>query len=138
MFFSSNIQLFFLFLFLKRYPSFIITNKIDLSRYDIDTIDNNTFVGLINLNELYLSSNQLIQIDDASTFNSLINLKIFSMDNNQLKSLNQNVFVGLENLESVYLGNNPISTKHPDYVRSLCLTNPKCTIYIWIEMRTFS
>ena len=108
----------------------MIINKIDLSRYDIDTIDNNTFVGLVNLNELYLSSNQLINIDDASTFNSLINLKIFKMDHNQLKSLNQSVFVGLENLESVYLGNNPISIKHPDYVRSLCLTNPKCIIYI--------
>jgi len=105
-------------------------NKIDLSKYDIDTIDINTFGGLINLNELYLSSNQISKINDPSTFNSLINLKILSLENNQLVSLNQSIFVGLQNLEEVYLGSNPISQKQPSFVRSLCSTNPKCKIYL--------
>ena len=112
------------------YPNFKTAQKIDLSQYDIDTVDPNTFVDLINLNELYLSSNQIRKIDDASTFSNLLNLKIVNINNNQLVSLNQSIFYGLENLESVFLVNNPICETDPNFVRSLCSKNPKCTIYI--------
>jgi Leucine-rich repeat (LRR) protein len=112
------------------YPSYLTATKIDLSRYDIDTIDTNTFVDLTYLNELYLGFNQVMKIDDASTFHSLKNLQVLSIESNQLVSLNQSLFVGLENLEKVFLGQNPISSKNPNFVRSLCETNPKCTIYL--------
>ena len=112
------------------YPNYKTVSKIDLTRYDIDTVDPNTFIDLNNVNELYLTSNQISKIDDVSTFSGLLNLKILSLANNSLFLLNQNIFVGLINLEIIYLGNNPISETEPDYVRSLCSKNPKCIIYI--------
>ena len=112
------------------YPSYETATKIDLTQYDIDSIDPNTFAQLVNLNELYLGNNLINNIDNASTFDSLINLRVLSLSNNQLVSLNQNIFYGLTNLESVYLDRNPISLKQPSYVISLCSTNPKCKIYL--------
>ena len=112
------------------YPSFKTTTKIDLTQYDIDSIDPNTFTDLLNLNELYLGNNLLTNIDNSTTFSGLNNLKILNLSNNQLVLLSKNIFDGLLNLESVYLSQNPISKTQPAYVLSLCSTNPKCKIYL--------
>jgi len=60
----------------------------------------------------------------------LSQLQYLWLNSNNLISLDRNIFLGLLNLEEVYLESNPISIMQPSYVKQLCLTNPRCTIYI--------
>jgi Leucine-rich repeat (LRR) protein len=78
---------------------------------------------------LRLDSNQLISLD-ASIFTGLSQIQELRLENNNLISLDRNIFLGLLNLEKVYLGSNPISMLQPSFVKQLCSTNPRCTIYI--------
>lgn len=111
------------------------------------------FSGLTKLSTLYFEANQLTSLD-SSIFSQLSQLFLLRLDANQLKSLDgtifsqnkkmwtlmlqdnnigeidSNVFKGLDGLEKVYLGSNPISLKQPDYVKSLCSTNPNCKIFL--------
>jgi Leucine-rich repeat (LRR) protein len=76
-----------------------------------------------------LGGNRLTSLD-ASIFNGLSQLQYLELSYNNLISLDRNIFLGLLNLVEVYLESNPISLLQPSYVKQLCSTNPRCTIYI--------
>jgi len=52
------------------------------------------------------------------------------LNDNLINWIDAGVFVGMVNLERVYLANNIISKQQPSYVKKLCSSNPKCTIYL--------
>ena len=95
----------------------------------LKSLDSSLFSGLDQLFLLRLDANQLTSID-AVIFSKNKQMWTLMLDNNRLEIIDQNVFVGMDDLEKVYLGSNPISTKQPDYVKSLCSTNPKCKIIL--------
>ena len=117
-------------------------------------ITDDTFLDLKNIQNLILASNVLTYLDstmfpsslsklvvlelysneltliDAFTFRQLVNLKTLRLYNNKITSIDRSIFFGLFNLETVYMRTNPISEILPSYVKRLCSTNPKCTIYL--------
>jgi len=66
------------------------------------------FNGLINLNELNLSYNQL-SILSFSVFKSLDRLQSLNLSNNQLNLIKSKVFAGLKNLNHLYLSFNKLA-----------------------------
>jgi len=60
----------------------------------------------------------------------LSQLQFLYLESNRLATLDRNIFTGLLNLLVVYLNSNPISILQPSYVKQLCSTNPRCTIYV--------
>ena len=111
------------------YPNYLTSTSFDFYNRQITSISTGTFTGLSQLQELNLQSNQLTSLD-ASIFNGLSQLQRLYLHYNNLISLDRNIFIGLLNLETVYLGSNPISLLQPSYVKQLCSTNPRCTIYV--------
>jgi Leucine-rich repeat (LRR) protein len=102
-------------------------------------LDNNNLVNLTSfrlsgalkksLLALDLSSNQLTVLNEG-TFSDLILLQELRLNNNLIYYIDSLIFAGMLGLERVYLGNNIISKLQPSYVKKLCASNPKCTIYI--------
>jgi len=130
------------------------TRSLNLCCKKFTSIQSDTFLGLDKVENLVLASNSLTRLD-ASTFpKSLSNLvvldlytneleyihplafkqltalKSLRLYNNKLTSIDRTTFIGLFNLNAVYLRTNPIASILPTYVKRLCSTNSKCTIYL--------
>jgi Leucine-rich repeat (LRR) protein len=75
-----------------------------------------------------MSSNQLTSLD-APILNGLTQLEELDLTKNNFIFIQRDVFKGLLNLQYVFVGSNPISILHPLYVKQLCSTNPRCTIF---------
>ena len=108
--------------FLNLERLWIFNNKLTL-------LDDMIFSGLANLYELDISFNSLTHLS-ANIFAHLNRLQTLDLQGNQLTSIDRQVFVGLVNLGSVFLGLNPISYTQASFVKQLCSSNSKCTIYL--------
>jgi len=84
---------------------------------------------LYQLQFLSLFSNHLTSLE-APIFNELSQLKYLDLSYNNLILIDRNIFTGLLYLEYVNLESNPISILRPSFVKQLCSTNPRCTIYV--------
>jgi hypothetical protein len=131
-----------------------LTRSLNLCCKKFTSIQNDTFLGLSLVENLVLASNSLTHLESSTfpknfytlivldlytneivyihslAFKNLINLKSLRLYNNRLTSIERTIFSGLLKLEAVYLRSNPISSILPDYVKRLCSTNLKCTIYL--------
>ncbi len=135
------------------YPNYNTDIWIDLAYKRVTSISNDTFAGMNNLQRLWFFNNQLTSLDkftfaglkslqeidlgynqithlDEGSFGYLTNLQIIDLQGNSISSIDRQTFVGLNNLGSVYLGSNPISMIQQSYVKQLCASNSKCTIYL--------
>ena len=93
----------------KRYGKDNLINRtvIDIWINRIKKIDPNTFKGLVKLEKLDLSNNEIEEID-FRLFESLSNLKSLWLFNNKLKRIDPNTFKGHDKLEILSLYNNQI------------------------------
>lgn len=82
---------------------------IDLTSQNIYSIDQNTFNGLIHLEELHLENNELSELNETNVFNGLINLRELWLESNEIYSFDLNILNELTNLKYLCLNNNPIS-----------------------------
>ena len=82
-------------------------DSIYLSNNQLSDIVSNAFIGLVNLNYIYINNNQLTNI---SSFANLSNLYALYLDNNQLTSIPSNAFAGLSNIQDITLNNNKLTT----------------------------
>ena len=78
-----------------------------LSNNKLQTLPENIFGELQNLEELYLDNNQLKTLPDT-IFNNLRNLVRLDLSDNELKTLPENIFHGLHNLGTLDLRNNQL------------------------------
>ena len=78
-----------------------------------DSFDNNLFKIANSLEELYLNENLLTSIN-SEWFVGLENLKILSLEMNQIRAINQFSFKSLNKLEELNLSNNLIDIIHPN------------------------
>jgi len=83
--------------------------RLDLSHNQLQTLPNNIFDRLVNLQSLSLYSNQLNTLPN-NIFDNLGNLQSLSLFNNQLQTLPNNIFDNLGNLQWLYLSNNQLQT----------------------------
>ena len=86
----------------------------------IKRINSNAFNGLVNLETLSLSDNE-IEVIEANSFESLVNLKVLKLNSNKIKQIYSNTFTGLSNLEELELNSNQILTIEPNAFE--CLGN---------------
>ena len=93
----------------------------------------NSSGSLTNVLSIYLGYNYLTSLD-GSVFSSLTKLKSIDLSYNNISSIASSVFSSLTSLESVWLISNPIVSNNITYVRNLCSSNNKCTL--WCAMFT--
>ena len=117
-------------LLVQKYGYDLNSVVIDLSENSIDTVDLNTFKGYIKLEKLYLEENKIKQLGYGLLNHLGESLKEIWLQSNSIVSIDRNVFVGLKKLEKVCLSDNPISQLFPANIKTLCDTNPICTINI--------
>lgn len=86
--------------------------KLYLSINQLQQLHPQAFVGLQNLQVLYLGFNYLQQIPPNS-FVGLQNLKELSLSTNQLQQIQPNTFAGLQNLQKLYLSHNQLQQIRP-------------------------
>ncbi|KAF2879135.1 hypothetical protein ILUMI_27042 [Ignelater luminosus] len=79
-----------------------------ISSCDIETINENAFRNLNNLQELDLGNNSISKINE-SIFKWSEELKKLNLSNNNIEELSRNTFEGLHNLKQLYLSKNAIS-----------------------------
>ena len=82
----------------------------------ITSLRESDFAGLVNLEDLILSYNELAGLP-PSVFSDIDNLELLLLDNNRLEALPANVFSGLSDLEFLWLHENQL-TGIPDGVFS--------------------
>ncbi len=71
-----------------------------MSHNKLKTFDRNIFQGLINLQEIDISCNELKLCKRHSTiFHGLVNLEFLNLEHNQLKSIEADMFHGLNSLK---------------------------------------
>lgn len=103
-------------------------------------INQDAFKRLEKLETLFLSGNQIVEINEPVLFADLSNLKILQLDNNKLKSIKPRTFQSLNLLERLDLDRNEIDQIYSDSfaglvsVKTLWLNNNKIS---WIKPRTF-
>ncbi len=79
-------------------------------RYNqISKIDTNAFVGLYNLELLWLSHNAVTQLTSVSVFRDLHNCTRLDLSHNQISNINEHAFVGLKSLQWLYLSDTHLS-----------------------------
>ena len=86
---------------------------LDLSGQEITTLLVGDFVGLTNLETLYLNNNQLTALPE-DIFDGLTNLRELWLSNNRLATLPEDIFDGLTNLQTLHLDSNPLTTLPED------------------------
>ncbi len=79
----------------------------------ISCIKTNLFIGLNNLNELELVSNQIDTIEEKA-FEKLSNLNMLDISYNKLRELKKNHFVGLNSLKFLIISDNSIESIEDD------------------------
>ena len=99
---------------LQNIPNINQVISLDLSENQLQTLSDNIFNGLQNLQYLYLTNNQL-QTLPANIFNGLHKLRLLSLGFNQLQTLPDNVFNDLDQLTVLYC-RNPF---RPDFIPTL-------------------
>ena len=82
---------------------------VDLSGLRIASLQAGDFSGLVSLEVLYLSNNNLVDLPEG-IFQELGKLKQLSLRNNSLTSLPRGIFEGLTSLEVLWLGGNPLTS----------------------------
>jgi hypothetical protein len=82
--------------------------NLNLCNLTNNSLNNRVFEGITSLEELYLNENSIENID-SDWFSHLQNLKVLSIEMNQIRTIGQNSFNSLENLEELNLSNNLIS-----------------------------
>jgi len=111
----------------------IYSTVINLSYRNIAEIEDekevNTFLGLKNLKDLNLSSNQLTSIK-ANLFQDLKNLQNINLENNKIISIDKMSFNGMLMVENINIAQNPISILFPNELNYLCNSNPKCLLIL--------
>ena len=85
-----------------------IANTLDYSGSDLVRLETHSFIGMTNLETLYLNKSNIKLISNG-TFIGLTRLRILYLSNNYIKTLWSDMFTGLDNLENIYLDNNFIS-----------------------------
>ena len=83
--------------------------KLSVSGRQIASLQAHDFSGLVSLEELYLSDNNLTDLPEG-IFQELNKLKQLSLAGNSLTSLPQGIFEGLTRLEVLWLGGNPLTS----------------------------
>lgn len=90
----------------------VSTKNLYLFKNGIETLDQEDFTGLDNLEMLDLSQNNLKELPDH-VFEPLTSLRNLDLSSNQITHISQNSFAGLEILERLYLHSNTIKSIHP-------------------------
>ena len=72
------------------------------------------------------------RITDISVdlFKSLFQLKVLSLESNEIVVFNKNSLLGLASLTKVCLFNNPISINFPNSLKDVCKYNSNCKVFI--------
>ncbi|KAF2879133.1 hypothetical protein ILUMI_27040 [Ignelater luminosus] len=97
-----------------------------ISSCDVETIHENAFRNLNNLEELDLGNNSISILPDR-VFKRSGELKKLNLSNNNIEELSRNTFEGLSNLKLLYLSKNTISRFH---IKTLDPTNSLEEIYL--------
>ncbi|XP_030754191.1 leucine-rich repeat-containing protein 4B-like [Sitophilus oryzae] len=92
----------------KVFKTLPLLEKLDLGMNKISNIEDGAFDSLSKLKHLNLGFNNLKVI--PKTINSLINLQILNLNNNQISSLKANTFTSLKKLETLQLNDNNIQS----------------------------
>lgn len=88
------------------------TKNLYVFKNGIETLDQQDFIGLENLEMLDLSQNKLKELPDH-VFEPLTSLRNLDLSSNQITLISQESFVGLKLLERLYLHSNTIKSIHP-------------------------
>ena len=99
-------------------------DSIDLSYNQITELDNLTFAGANNINDLILSNNKIEKIAPGS-LNNITNLYL---DNNLLTEVSNMTFVGQNQLRNITLSNNNLST-----IESGTFANLPNLMYVYLD-----
>ena len=91
------------------FPNYATDTELYLFDKNIDSIADDTFENLPNLQTLSLSYNKLTSLNNPSLFKSLTSLKRLFIENNQLATLASSSFLGLTNLVELFLNDNKLT-----------------------------
>ena len=80
---------------------------LDISENKIKMIEQNTFVGLIDLNYLYLNKNNITNINSHG-FKGLMKLITINLSQNKITALEDNTFMHLTYLKELYISDNKL------------------------------
>jgi Leucine-rich repeat (LRR) protein len=75
---------------------------------DYSSIAKDCFVGYNHLKRLELTNNQSLKAIKCKAFKGLINLEILDLSNNQISRISKSALKGLKSLVGLNLGNNQI------------------------------
>ena len=95
----------------------IMTTTMTIAYVGISSLSEGDFSGLSNLQELYLSDNE-ISILPVGIFSGLSNLQRLSLYSNQISTLPAGIFSGLSNLQKLFLGGNQLGSDYCDPLRT--------------------
>lgn len=88
------------------------TKNLYVFKNGIETLNQEDFIELENLEMLDLSQNKLKELPDR-VFESLSSLRNLDLSSNQITYISQESFAGLELLERLYIHSNTIKSIHP-------------------------
>ncbi|KAM9493843.1 vasorin a [Clarias gariepinus] len=88
------------------------TQNLYVFQNGINFLNEQDFVGLVDLQMLDLSQNELSVIPDG-VFGPLKSLRNLDLSSNKITQISKNSFNGLVNLERLYIHNNRIQSIHP-------------------------
>ena len=83
--------------------------SVNLRGRRLSALRSHDFSGLVSLEELYLTDNDLTELPEG-IFQDLGTLRSLSLARNSLTGLPEEVFDGLGSLERLWVGNNPLTT----------------------------
>lgn len=90
----------------------VSTKNLYVFKNGIETLDQEDFIELENLEMLDLSQNKLKELPDR-VFEPLTSLRNLDLSSNQITHISQESFAGLQLLERLYLHSNTIKSIHP-------------------------
>ena len=82
--------------------------SINLNEKQIAAIERDTFAGLTQVTDLYLSNNQLTTIENYY-FKDLVNLELLVLEFNKIGKIAPDAFTGLNNLRDMYFHMNQVN-----------------------------
>ncbi len=92
--------------------------EIYISRNQIKQICPNLFDGFAKLKDIVFDNNQIIEIP-SNLFTGLNNLKLIDFSGNRIKEIPQDSFAELVNLKNIYFNDNQIEEIHPNTFNGL-------------------